>query len=129
MIPSSTADTIIHYNSRSYSGQFSEDGNFFFSCAQDFKVRMYDTSNPYRWKYYKTVSYPFGQWTITDATLSPDNKYLAYSSIRSIVCLAPTDPGEHSEPWMLDFQRDGSTQGRVGGFGRSGVSLDISLNS
>lgn len=64
---------------------------------------MYDTSNPYKWKYYKTVNYPYGQWTITDATLSPDNKFLAYSSIRSVVCLAPTDPGESGEPWMLDF--------------------------
>ena len=53
MIPESVADTIIHYNARCYSGQFSEDGNFFFSCAQDFRVRMYDTSNPYDWKYYK----------------------------------------------------------------------------
>jgi len=53
MIPESAADTIIHYNARCYSGQFSDDGNFFFSCAQDFKVRMYDTSNPYDWKYYK----------------------------------------------------------------------------
>ena len=44
---------IINYNYRCYSGQFSKDGNFFFSCAQDFKVRMYDTSNPFDWKHYK----------------------------------------------------------------------------
>jgi WD repeat-containing protein 23 len=50
MIPESVADTIIHYNARCYSGQFSDDGNFFYSCAQDFRVRMYDTSNPYSWK-------------------------------------------------------------------------------
>lgn len=57
LIPESAADTIIHYNSRCYSGQFSDDGNFFFSCAQDFRVRMYDTSNPYDWKYYKVCGY------------------------------------------------------------------------
>jgi WD repeat-containing protein 23 len=61
MIPESVADTIIHYESRCYSGQFSDDGNFFFSCAQDFRVRMYDTSNPYDWKYYK-VSLSLGYW-------------------------------------------------------------------
>lgn len=60
MIPESVADTIIHYNARCYSGQFSDDGNFFFSCAQDFRVRMYDTSNPYDWKYYKVSGKPFG---------------------------------------------------------------------
>ncbi|KAL8807383.1 MAG: hypothetical protein Q9182_000722 [Xanthomendoza sp. 2 TL-2023] len=93
LIPSSNADSIIHYNARCYSGQFSDDGNFFFCCGQDFKVRMYDTSNPYDWKYYKTAEYPYGQWTITDASLSPDNKFLAYSSIRSI--------------WSIRFSGDG----------------------
>jgi WD repeat-containing protein 23 len=64
---------------------------------------MYDTSNPFEWKYYKTVDYPFGQWTITDASLSPDNKFLAYTSIRNIVCLAPTDPADQSDPSVLDL--------------------------
>ncbi|KAK2757330.1 hypothetical protein FQN54_004844 [Arachnomyces sp. PD_36] len=114
MIPGTVADKIIHYNSRCYSGQFSDDGNFFFSCAQDFNVRMYDTSNPYDWKYYKTVRYPFGQWTITDATLSPDNRFLAYSSIRHMVSLAATDPHDKSDPTLLDFSissRDASGTG------------------
>ncbi|KNG47495.1 WD40 repeat-like protein [Stemphylium lycopersici] len=112
MIPESVADTIIHYNARCYSGQFSDDGNFFFSCAQDFKVRMYDTSNPYDWKYYKTVRYHGGQWTITDASLSPDNRFLAYSSIRSIVSLAHTDPDNDSEPHLLDFNNTGTRNPR-----------------
>jgi len=105
LIPSSKAEMIIHYNDRCYSGQFSNDGNFFFSCGQDFKVRLYDTSNPYRWEYYKAVDNRYGQWTITDASLSSDNKWLAYSSISRIVCLAPTDPLDHSEPRALDFSR------------------------
>jgi len=104
LIPNTTsADSIIHYDSRAYSGQFSDDGNFFFSCTQNFKVQMYDTSNPYSWKYYKTVDFPFGQWTITDATLSPDNRFLAYSSIRHTVCLAPTDPNALDGHTLLDF--------------------------
>jgi len=110
MIPSTKPDTIINYNARCYSGQFSEDGNFFFSCSQDFKVRMYDTSNPYRWKYYKTAVYYGGQWTITDASLSPDNKYLAYSSIRPQVCLAPTDPDNTADPYVLDFSNTGDSR-------------------
>ena len=133
MLPSSNADTIIHYNSRCYSGQFSEDGNFFFSCAQDFRVRMYDTSNPYEWKYYKTVIYPGGQWTITDASLSPDNKWLAYSSIRSTVCLAPTDPSASGDPHMCDFSDMGGrgsrrARGFRGGYSHFGV-ITISASS
>jgi WD repeat-containing protein 23 len=107
MLPSSNADMIIHYNQPVYSGQFSDDGNFFFSTNKDFKVCMYNTSNPYQWRYYKTVEYPFGQWTLTDASLSPDNRYLAYTSIRSTVCLAPTDPNDLGDPYVLDMSDNG----------------------
>lgn len=117
MIPGSKADLIINLNARCYSGQFSEDGSFFFACGQDFKVRMYDTSNPYHWKHYKTVNYYGGQWTITDASLSPDNKLLAYSSIRSQVCLANTEQEDRSDPQLLDFYLDGNGQGNTGGGG------------
>ena len=122
MIPGSRAEQIIHYDDPVYSGQFSDDGNFFFSCCQDFKVRMYDTSNPYNWKLYKTVSYPWGQWTLTDASLSPDNKWLAYTSIQSMVSIAPTDPNDTGDPYTLELD-DGAGRptrwgwGNRGGFG------------
>ncbi len=119
MIPSSSADMVINYNASCYSGQFSQDGNFFFCCAQDFRVRMYDTANPYQWKYYKTVHYPYGYWTITDATLSPDNKYLAYTSITPVVALAPTDPNDDSEPWLLDLSERSAGAHDPGSFGVS----------
>jgi WD repeat-containing protein 23 len=111
LIPGTPADTIINYEAPVYSGQFSDDGNFFYSCVKDFNVRMYDTSNPYDWKYYKTVFYPFGHWTLTDASLSPDNKWLAYTSISPEVCLAPTDPNDTGDPYDLDLSDDGR-QGR-----------------
>ncbi|PTB70465.1 WD40 repeat-like protein [Trichoderma citrinoviride] len=112
LIPGSKAEKIIHYDHPIYSGQFSDDGNFFFSCCQDFNVRMYDTSNPYNWKLYKTVSYPFGQWTLTDASLSPDNRWLAYTSIQSIVSIAPTDPRDKGEPYSLELD-DGDGHARL----------------
>ncbi|KAF4771361.1 hypothetical protein HAV15_004462 [Penicillium sp. str.  len=128
LIPSSVADKIIHYDTRSYSGQFSDDGNFFFCCAQDFKVRMYDTSNPYDWKYYKTVDYPFGQWTITDATLSPDNRFLVYSSIRSQAYMATTDPDDDSDPMVLDLSTHRAKEEDGAGVVRtSGSGLFVSL--
>lgn len=103
LIPSSKPEKILRFDEPCYSGQFSDDGNFFFSCNQDFKVRMYDTSNPHDWRYYKTVPFMGGQWTITDATLSPDNKWLAVSSIQRQVTLASTDPNDTSDPLILDF--------------------------
>lgn len=103
MIPSSKADMLINYPAPVYCGQFSQDGNFFYACVKDFKVRMYDTSNPYNWRYYKTVTFDWGQWTLTDAHLSPDNKWLAYTSLQSHVAFAPTDPNDKGDPYQLDL--------------------------
>ncbi|KAI5867414.1 WD40 repeat-like protein [Durotheca rogersii] len=117
MIPSSDAEMVINYDDNVYSGQFSDDGNFFFACVKDMKVRMYDTSNPYDWRHYKTVSFSFGSWTLTDASLSPDNKWLAYTSIQPNVCLAPTDPNDTGDPYILNLaQRNVGWSGRFGIF-------------
>ncbi|GAP90185.1 putative wd repeat protein [Rosellinia necatrix] len=111
LIPRTDADMIISYDENVYSGQFSADGNFFYACVKDFKVRMYDTSNPYNWRHYKTVEFPFGSWTLTDASLSPDNKWLAYTSIQSNVCLAPTDPNDTGDPYTLSLSEHGARHG------------------
>lgn len=111
MIPSSKPEMVIHYDDPVCCGQFSDDGNFFYACVKDFKVRMYDTSNPYNWTHYKTVRYPFGQWTLTDADLSPDNKWLAYTSLTSQVCFAPTDPNDTGDPYTLDLAGGQARQG------------------
>lgn len=106
LLPTSKADFIIHSDNRCYSGQFSDDGNFFYLCAQDFRVRIYDTSNPYKWKYVKSLEYWGGRWTITDATHSPDGRFLAYSSISSRVCLSSTQK-DIDETHYLDFKSAG----------------------
>jgi len=98
------SDFTINYKYRGYNGQFSDDGNFFFTCGKDMQVRMYDTSNPYEWKYYKKVSFYGGQWTITDSSLSRDNKFLIYSSMHSKICLTNTDPDNKNEPEILDLK-------------------------
>lgn len=116
MVPTSDADMVVHYRAPVYCGQFSQDGNFFYACVKDFKVRMYDTSNPYNWRYYKTVTYPFGQWTLTDAHLSPDNKWLAYTSLQSHVCFAPTDPNDKGDPYSLDLGSSSSGNGAWNGW-------------
>lgn len=111
MIPTSNADLLIHYHAPVYCGQFSEDGNFFYACVKDFRVRMYDTSNPYNWRYYKTATFNWGQWTLTDAHLSPDNRWLAYTSLQSHVAFAPTDPNDKGDPYQLDLGASGRGRG------------------
>ncbi|KAL8413634.1 hypothetical protein RB594_005048 [Gaeumannomyces avenae] len=119
MIPSTEADMVIRYQSPVYSGQFSDDGNFFFAVGKDFRVRMYDTSNPYDWRYYKTAIFPFGQWTLSDASLSPDNRWLAITSLLPHVCLAPTDPNDTGDPYVLDLSETGGTGRQAGPFHRT----------
>lgn len=99
------------YESPVYSGQFSADGTFFFACGQDFRIRMYDTTNQHYWKHYKTVSDPWGRWTITDASLSPDNSLLAYSSIKNVVHIAPTSPKDVGEPHPQNLSANGESFG------------------
>ncbi|KAK4227524.1 WD repeat domain-containing protein [Podospora fimiseda] len=106
-IPMTKPEFVIHYDEPVCCGQFSDDGNFFYNAAKDFKVRLYDTSNPYQWRHYKTVLHPFGQWTLTDSALSPDNKWLAFTSLQPEVCITPTDPTETGEPYTLDFAPPG----------------------
>lgn len=103
MIPSGRAETTMWFDSPVYCGQYSDDGDFFFACGHDFRVRLYDTSNPYVWKHYKTVTHPYAQWTLTDASLSPDNKWLAYTSLTPSICLTPTDPQDEGDPYTLDI--------------------------
>ncbi|ODA78623.1 hypothetical protein RJ55_06005 [Drechmeria coniospora] len=107
MIPGTRADKIIHYDDPVYSGQFSDDGRFFYSCCQDFKVRIYDTSHPTEWEHYKTASFPSGIWTLTDATLSSDNRWLAYTSIQSLVSITSTDPADSADPHILHLEGTG----------------------
>src|ERR1700753_3182065 len=44
-------------------------------------------------------------WTITDGSLSNDNKWLAYCSLNPIVCLASSDPMTNAPATNLDFSR------------------------
>jgi DDB1- and CUL4-associated factor 11 len=48
---------------------------------------------------------PYGQWTITDGSLSADNRFLAFSSLSHIVCLGSTDLADDTPPRTLDFTR------------------------
>lgn len=54
--PKDQGRMVAQYDRHVYSGQFSHDGSFFYTAAQDFKCRMYSTPNPANprdWKLYK----------------------------------------------------------------------------
>ncbi|KZV14942.1 hypothetical protein F511_36229 [Dorcoceras hygrometricum] len=75
----SVVDTI---RSCTYVSQFSTDGSLFIAGFQDSHIRIYDVD--LGWKIHKDIQARSLRWTITDASLSPDRRFLVYSSISPI---------------------------------------------
>ncbi|PKI86053.1 hypothetical protein MVES_000420 [Malassezia vespertilionis] len=121
MIPNSKGVIMAEYSAPCYSGQYSEDASFFYTCNRDMRVHIYDTTKPplkraikYRedevhthaldpadqttsLNLMQTVEARGGQWTITDVNLSPDNQWIIYSSISPYVSLSPVKRMEDEE--------------------------------
>lgn len=142
-VPNTNGTVVASYPARVYCGQYSQDSSFFYTCTQDFRVHMYDTTlagpktvqvyddGPRRdrnsWFFssagatqhtslnlIKSIQGRQGNWTITDANLSPDNQWMVYSSITPYVHLVPTkqtlDTGgrmSSDHQVMLDFSNTG----------------------
>ncbi|CAM8972388.1 unnamed protein product [Rhodiola kirilowii] len=69
--------------SRAYISQFSVDGSLFTTAFQGSFIRIYDVERG--WKVHKDVLARGLRWTITDTSLSPDQRYLVYASMSPIV--------------------------------------------
>ncbi|KAK9822310.1 hypothetical protein WJX74_006159 [Apatococcus lobatus] len=79
--PSGIADRM---QSRAYIGQFSHTGEIFVGAFQnDRRVRLYDVEND--WELRKDVHARNLRWTVTDTSISPDQKFLLYCSITPVV--------------------------------------------
>ncbi|GLC38560.1 hypothetical protein PLESTF_001547000 [Pleodorina starrii] len=72
-------------SSRAYIGQFSGDGQFFVAAFQDRRVRLYDVERG--WRLRKDITTRMCRWTITDTCISPDQRFVIYSSIIPVVHL------------------------------------------
>ncbi|XP_077240602.1 LEC14B homolog [Tasmannia lanceolata] len=70
-------------NSRAYVSQFSADGTLFVAGFQASHIRIYNVDNG--WKVQKDILARNLNWTVTDTSLSPDQRYLAYASLTPMV--------------------------------------------
>ncbi|KAF6176580.1 hypothetical protein GIB67_034442 [Kingdonia uniflora] len=70
-------------NSRAYVSQFSADGSLFVAGFQGSHIRIYDVEN--EWKVQKDILAKSVRWTITDTSLSPDQRKLVYASMSPTV--------------------------------------------
>ncbi|XP_020114138.1 LEC14B homolog [Ananas comosus] len=70
-------------DSEAYVSQFSADGSLFVAGFRGSRIKIYDVESG--WEVLKDVSARSLRWTITDTSLSPDQRFLVYSSLSPIV--------------------------------------------
>ncbi|KAK0198745.1 WD40-repeat-containing domain protein [Armillaria mellea] len=107
LVPNSNGSATASYNSNIYTAQYSTDSSFYYTCSQDFRLYIYDTSSPpfspadrqaalsdtsvqTTMNVRRRILGHPGRWTITDANLSPDNQRMIYSSLTSTVYMTST---------------------------------------
>ncbi|KAL2923084.1 LEC14B-like protein [Bienertia sinuspersici] len=66
-----------------YVSQFSFDGSLLVAGYQGSHIRVYDVEKG--WKVQKDILARSLRWTVTDTSLSPDKRYLVYSSMSPVV--------------------------------------------
>ncbi|KAL3517518.1 hypothetical protein ACH5RR_020107 [Cinchona calisaya] len=68
---------------RAYVSQFSADGSLFVAAFQGSLIRIYNVER--RWKVQKNIFARSLRWTVTDTSLSPDQRNLVYATMSPIV--------------------------------------------
>ncbi|KAF7307467.1 WD-REPEATS-REGION domain-containing protein [Mycena indigotica] len=117
LVPNSSGTTVAEFDANVYTAQYSADSSFFYTCSQDFRLNIFDTTVPVQRReagkkytepsqHLKTnmalknsiQAYP-GRWTITDANLSRDNERMVYASMSSTCYMtSTTDPAPTQIP-------------------------------
>jgi DDB1- and CUL4-associated factor 11 len=78
--------TKVDFDSRVYNGQFFSNGEQYFCSSQE-EIKIYNVSDPDDWKCTNSFMGRGIRWTITDIDISPDQNYLIYSSLSSVLNL------------------------------------------
>uniref|UniRef100_A0A804QQD1 Transducin family protein / WD-40 repeat family protein n=1 Tax=Zea mays TaxID=4577 RepID=A0A804QQD1_MAIZE len=82
-VPMNNPELLDRMDSRAYVSQFSADGTLFVAGFQGSHIRIYDVDRG--WSIHKDIHARCLRWTISDVSLSPDQRYLAYSSLAPII--------------------------------------------
>lgn len=91
VVPNSKGRIVARFDGRCYSGQYSTNGTRFTASSQDFSIKVFDTEDDGNWKQLKHIRANQGRWTLTDTTLSPNERHIAFSSIIPIITVASID--------------------------------------
>ncbi|CAE7194599.1 unnamed protein product [Rhizoctonia solani] len=125
LIPNSPGAIVALYDDKVYSGQFSLDASIYYSCTQTHDIWVYDanstgnkivhpqTGHQSRMNVLNRVKGVYGNWTVTDSHLSPDNERLVYSSISPVVHLTKLHE-PNAQHIALDFSSPGRNRRTFG---------------
>ncbi|KAF8628249.1 hypothetical protein AX15_004024 [Amanita polypyramis BW_CC] len=124
LVPNSNGTAVASIDANIYSGQYSTDSTFYYTCSQDFRLHIFDTTKPpdlqlterpgvvTKMPIKKSIQGQHGRWTITDANLSPDNERLIYSSITPTAYMTSvSDDSMQQTP--IPFGDRGSWEGSI----------------
>ncbi|KIM47605.1 hypothetical protein M413DRAFT_439274 [Hebeloma cylindrosporum] len=138
LVPNTNGTAVATYDANMYTAQFSDDSSFYYTCAQDFKLHVFDMRAPptsdttpgylyrrlggdpslsTRMPVRKVIQGHPGRWTITDANLSPDNERMIYSSITPTVYMTSTAPDGNSMQIPIPFSDPSSRTSPFSGYG------------
>lgn len=82
-LPVDGPEIVDRMNSRAYVSQFSADGSLFVAGFQGSHIRIYDVDKG--WEVHKDIHARSLRWTISDVSLSPDQRFLVYASLAPII--------------------------------------------
>lgn len=82
-LPVNSPQVVDQMSTRAYVSQFSADGSLFVAAFQGSHIRIYNVEKG--WKVQKNILAKSLRWTVTDTSLSPDQKYLVYATMSPIV--------------------------------------------
>ncbi|KAK3041421.1 hypothetical protein RJ639_000398 [Escallonia herrerae] len=82
-LPVNSPQVMDQMASKAYVSQFSTDGSLFVAGFQGSHIRIYNVDKG--WKIQKNILAKSLRWTVTDTSLSPDQRYLVYASLSPIV--------------------------------------------
>ncbi|TIB97430.1 WD40 repeat-like protein [Wallemia mellicola] len=126
LIPNSSGTVVARSSAPVYSGEYSNDGQLFYTADRNFNINIYKPNEPlrsphsgmenidnnYSEEHATTMSHlsritgNYSGWTITDSHLSTDNQWLIYSRISPTAHLVKLgNPDNHQIP--LSFSDDG----------------------
>ncbi|XP_066361270.1 LEC14B protein-like [Miscanthus floridulus] len=111
-VPMNGPELLDRMDSRAYVSQFSADGTLFVAGFQGSHIRIYDADRG--WSIHKDIHARCLRWTISDVSLSPDQRYLVspgFSQLgaRNLTLVVTSSSSCCPLPLHVDYQSDVNT--------------------